>query len=121
LSDLGRLFSESLLQLYLQLPFDLGRSFLALTNGLAHSDVLMENPFIYDAFHSAWRRSSHLPDDLPMVEPSVPAAEVVYCCCALAGDGDRNPRRSVVSVMMRSVDDWPLAKILHQISGGKPG
>jgi hypothetical protein len=24
------------------------------------------------------------------------------------------------SVMMRSVDDWPLAKILFQISGGKP-
>jgi hypothetical protein len=22
---------------------------------------------------------------------------------------------------MRSVDDWPLAKILYQISGGKPG
>jgi hypothetical protein len=21
---------------------------------------------------------------------------------------------------MRSVDDWPLAKIFHQISGGKP-
>ena len=25
------------------------------------------------------------------------------------------------SVRMRSVDDWPLAKILIQISGGKPG
>ena len=25
-----------------------------------------------------------------------------------------------VSVRMRSVDDWPLAKILIQISGGKP-
>lgn len=25
------------------------------------------------------------------------------------------------SVRMRSVDDWPLAKILDQISGGKPG
>jgi hypothetical protein len=27
---------------------------------------------------------------------------------------------SGVSVRMRSVDDWPLAKILYQISGGKP-
>jgi hypothetical protein len=25
------------------------------------------------------------------------------------------------SVRMRSVDDWPLATILCQISGGKPG
>ena len=27
---------------------------------------------------------------------------------------------SSASVRMRSVDDWPLAKILYQISGGKP-
>lgn len=26
----------------------------------------------------------------------------------------------VFSGMLRSVDDWPLAKILEQISGGKP-
>ena len=30
------------------------------------------------------------------------------------------PEASVFRVWMRSVDDWPLAKILNQISGGKP-
>ena len=33
----------------------------------------------------------------------------------------RNPRSLCYnSVMMRSVDDWPLAKNFNQISGGKP-
>ena len=30
------------------------------------------------------------------------------------------PKTCVLGVWMRSVDDWPLAKILIQISGGKP-
>ena len=36
------------------------------------------------------------------------------------GGTNRTPKGTVFSGMMRSVDDWPLAKILIQISGGKP-
>jgi hypothetical protein len=36
------------------------------------------------------------------------------------GGPNRTPKGAAFSGMLRSVDDWPLAKILKQISGGKP-
>jgi len=52
---------------------------------------------------------------------TIPAWEVVYHPNLARGDGLTETRDALsASVRMRSVDDWPLAKILIQISGGKP-
>jgi hypothetical protein len=66
---------------------------------------------------------SRLPDPLPTVERSPDDSSLGSGLppepCERRGI-DRHPRCYSASVRMRSVDDWPLAKILIQISGGKP-
>ena len=77
---------------------------------------------------------SMVPGTVPYLNSRLPPAERATASSGLGGDlaldwpslrgwTRRCPKlrkTCVLSVWMRSVDDWPLAKILIQISGGKP-